>query len=465
LATRLTIAFLLAGLTGAVLVAVIVHQTTRTAFDRYRVDQGREALAEWLQSYYQANGSWNGIDRLVRSRDGYDFGAPHDNQPPPSPAPGAYPGAALYPPPLRLRFTLIDSDRRIVLGGQRSQVGQLYTDTPLDQASALTSNGQPVGWLVLDASVDNPLAEPEALFLQRLNRATLVSALIAGGLALLLGGLMALTLTRSLRELTEATEGIARGELGRQVKIRSKDELGALALSFNKMSSDLERATRARRQMTADIAHDLRTPLSVISGYAEALHDGKLPGSQEVYEILDHESRYLSRLVEDLRLLSLADAGELQLVRQAVAPQVIVERAAARHARTAGEKSIRLPVEIDPGLPEINVDVERMAQVLDNLMVNAFRYTPAGGSVTLRAAAGRGGVQISVRDTGVGIAAQDLSHIFDRFYRGDAARTQAGESGLGLAIARSIVEAHGGKIEVSSTPGAGAEFQIWLPAR
>jgi signal transduction histidine kinase len=274
------------------------------------------------------------------------------------------------------------------------------------------------------------------------------------------GGLLAYTLTRPLSELTEATVQIARGKLGLQVKVRSKDELGKLAASFNKMSSDLAVATQVRQQMTADVAHDLRSPLSVIGGYAEALSDGKLPGTPEVYQILHQETKHLSRLVDDLRTLSLADAGELTLTKQPSSPKALLERVAARHAVAADQKGIRLRVQAPEDLPLITWDVERMAQVFDNLVLNAFRYTPQGGEVTLSAEAVGGATRMQVHDNGSGIAAEDLPFIFDRFFRGDKSRQQNGESGLGLAIARSIVEAHGGSIAVVSEPGKGATFTI-----
>ncbi len=230
------------------------------------------------------------------------------------------------------------------------------------------------------------------------------------------------------------------------------------------MSLDLEQATSARRQMTADIAHDLRSPLSVISGYAEALSDGKLPGTPEIYHILHQETQHLSHLVEDLRTLSLADAGELTLNRQTIHPATILEREAARHAVTAEQRGLSLRMVVEQNLPSLNVDPERMAQVLDNLIMNAFRYTPHGGEVILAASASGKKVRLQVRDAGSGIAPEDLPHIFDRFYRGDKARLQNGKSGLGLAIAKSIIEAHGGSIAVESSPGQGATFTISLDA-
>ena len=270
------------------------------------------------------------------------------------------------------------------------------------------------------------------------------------------------TLTRSLREMTAATKLLAKGELGRQVQVRSRDELGILAASFNQMSAELAHSNDLRRQMTADIAHDLRTPLSVIAGYTEALSEGKLSGNAEVYEVLHQETQYLRRLIDDLRILSLADAGELPLQFQPVSPQACLEQALNRYLFTAGEKNISLRLEAGPGLPLVNGDPERLNQVFDNLIGNALRHTPSGGEILLTARPADGQVQFQVRDSGTGIAPEDLPNIFNRFYRGDKSRSGEGESGLGLAIAKSIVTAHGGTITVESTPGQGATFTIYL---
>ena len=256
---------------------------------------------------------------------------------------------------------------------------------------------------------------------------------------------------------------MAAGELGIQVPVRTNDEVGELADSFNQMSSDLAQATRARRQMTADIAHDLRTPLSVILGYTEALSDGKLEGAPETYEVMYKEAQHLSHLIDDLRLLSLADTGELPLNRRPVAPQDLLERTSASHQPQAASKAIDLLVDAAPSLPKINVDPERLAQVLNNLVSNALRHTPEGGQIILSAEQRDNHILLKVMDTGSGIPAEDLPYIFNRFYRGDQARRQTGESGLGLAIARSIIQAHGGTITVDSTVDVGSTFTIMLP--
>jgi two-component system sensor histidine kinase BaeS len=448
LATKLTLAFLLVGLTGAVLVAVIVQQRTRLAFTEFILNREQQILVNNLVLYYQTHGSWDGL-------------------------PGSLPALVSALPSLATGqrnfdrdwagLTLVGPDKVIIFSVLPGMVGDTVSNSVLERGAALEMDGKIIGWLLVTPNTRELIPNSaEDIFLRTVNRASLTSALVAALLALVLGSFLALTLTQSLRELTEATVAIARGHFGKQVKVRTKDELGELAISFNQMSLDLERATQTRRQMTADIAHDLRSPLSVLSGYAEALSDGKLTGTPEVYDILHQETNHLSRLVEDLRLLSLADAGELQLLLQTISPQALLERTATRHAVAAQQHKITLRVTVEPGLPDVNVDVERMSQVLDNLILNSFRYTPVGGEVVLASNTADGKVRLQIRDNGSGITPEDLPHIFDRFYRGDKARRESGESGLGLAIAKSIVEAHGGQISAEGKPGQGAVFTISL---
>jgi len=329
----------------------------------------------------------------------------------------------------------------------------------------LEVDGQTVGWLLEPHSPFQwERNTPQATFLRTLNRVVLFSAAGALVLALVLGGILARSLTRPLRELSAATQVVAQGELGYQVEVHSKDEIGQLAGSFNQMSADLARENQLRKQTTADIAHDLRTPLSVIMGYTEALSDDKIEGSPQVYATMHHVSQHLSHLIDDLRTLSLADAGELPINLQKTAPRVLLERTSATYASQAQSREVALRVKISPDLPEIEVDPERMAQVLSNLVSNALRYTSPGGWIELSASSEQDDVTIRVQDNGAGIAPEDLPKVFTRFYRGDKSRQQTGEAGLGLTIARSLVEAQGGCISVDSSPAEGTTFTIRFPS-
>jgi two-component system, OmpR family, sensor histidine kinase BaeS len=449
IAGKLTLAFLLVGLTGAVLVAIIVRQSTRAAFDQFLLNREQQTLVSFLYQYYQVNGDWEGVGTSLV---GIQAAPPR----------GINGGRDLDRN--WNRFVLVGENKFVILSANPEQIGKRVADRQLENSVPLVVDGKTAGWLLLEPGQREWLpGSPEGVFLRRFNLAILLSALAAAALALILGGVLAFTLTRSLRELTEATVEIARGKFGQQVKVRSRDELGELATSFNQMSLDLERATQARRQMTSDIAHDLRSPLSVIGGYSEALSDGKLAGTPEVYETLYQETRHLNRLVEDLRTLSLADAGELPLVVQSIAPGELLKRVANSYRVKAESAKVALRLEIAPNLAEIEVDVERMAQVLGNLMSNALRYTPEGGEIVLSAVRAGDQTRLGVHDNGAGIAPDEIPYIFERSYRGDKARQQLeGESGLGLAIARSLVEAQGGTIGVESTLGEGTEFYILL---
>ncbi len=457
---KLTLAFMVVGVIGIALVAFVVRFQTQREFDQFVLNQFQVDLIEELQAYYQTNGSWENIHLLlVRNPD----------TPPADRAmmDGRRPSRFWAP------VTLLDENRVVVYGGARHHPGQKLPKQPGEKSVPVEVDGAIVGWVLFESTQPDIAAfpvlpgspdSPETLFLKNINRAIIFGALGAIALALLLGALLARTIARPIQDLTEATQVIAQGQLGHQVPVRARDEIGRLAESFNQMSSDLADSVQQRRQMTADIAHDLRTPLSVIMGYTESLSDGKLQGSPEMYRVMHNETQHLNRLIEDLRTLSLADAGELPLTKRPTEPLSLLERIAAAHQPLAQQKNIAIEVQAAADLPAINVDTDRMVQVLGNLVNNALRFTPEGGKVILSAQdGGNGRLQLQVSDNGPGIASADLPHIFSRFYRGDKSRVDNGDSGLGLAIVRSIVEAHGGSITAVSTPGEGATFTIDLP--
>lgn len=362
-------------------------------------------------------------------------------------------------------FAIADGRGVVVVPGAGRRLGDRVSATALAEGLAIEVEEEAVGTLITGPRMTAFLPAPAEQFLQRVSRALLTAGIVAAALGLVIGVALAGRLTSTLRDLTAATQALAGGAFGRQVEVRSNDELGELAASFNRMSADLARAQSSRRQMTADIAHELRTPLSLILGHAEALHDGVLPRTDENLQVIYGEARRLNRVVEDLRTLSLAEAGELSLSRRWAQPGRIARAVAAARQSAVIERGIDLELELQEAIPALEVDADRIQQAVGNLLDNALRHTPAGGSAVLRVAASGGHVRFIVEDSGPGIPAQDLPRLFERFYRADPSRSrEEGGSGLGLAIAKSLVEAHSGQIRVENREEGGARFVIELPA-
>lgn len=447
LALKLTLAFALVGVIGVLLFALLVGLRSRTELTRFLSDRDQAVLANTLERYYAANGSWQGLEQVVANS-----------------------------PALRLmarNLQVTDVAGSVVLGSSpgRNRMGMPHE---MGKPTPLVVDGQTVGYvrvtlrpmLMMDDDT-RPLPLESDLF-TRIAWAAAASAGVTLLVALVVGGLLARTLTQPLRELTTATQAMAGGKLDQQVNVRSADEIGELATSFNRMSADLARASRLRKQMTADLAHDLRTPLSIVRGYMEGLQEERLQGTPELYNLLYAEVEHLQRLVEDLRVLSLADAGELSLNRRRVDPRALLERTALAYFVAAENQGITLRMEAADALPSIRVDTDRMTQVLNNLVTNALRHT-LRGEIALGATTAADTVTLTVRDSGEGIAPEDLPFVFDRFYRADKARVRRNQaddgasSGLGLAIAKALVESHGGALTVASTLGMGATFAITLP--
>jgi signal transduction histidine kinase len=462
LSMKLVVAFIVVSLIGAATASLFARWITEQEFNRLVMQQAQSSFMSEVTTYYQShNSSWVGVTEYFRQKTQTPQPQPrpaNSNNPQPAPPRDPDPRPSGIVP-----IILIDQNGYVIHPVPPYRQGDYVPPDQVAQGIPVIFNGQRVGTILAIGSAP-PLSEQEQQYLERTNQAILVSALVALLIALILSVILARTLTKPLRELTHAIRAMAKGKLGVAVPVRSRDEIGELTNAFNQMSADLAQSNQLRKQMTADIAHDLRTPLTVIGGYIESLRDGVLKPNPERFDVMHQEVQHLQRLVEDLRTLSLADAGELKLNRQRLAPQNLLEQTASAFKHQATQKHIALHIDAEPGLPEIMVDEIRLAQVLGNLVSNALRYTANGEEIILSARHASSHVVLSVQDSGAGIAPDALPHIFERFYRADSSRQSESETGLGLAIAKSLVEAHGGTISATSEgPGKGSIFSIRLP--
>jgi two-component system sensor histidine kinase BaeS len=445
LSLKIVLAFLVVSLAGTAILAVLTARGTANEFGSFLFDQYQGNILAQLEEYYRTHESWAGVEKT------FPFpGGPKANFPSPEFAPGG-------------RFAVVDSKGQVVLAGPGFKHGEKISEVAWREASKILVGDEEVGRMIVGTRTFRVPREGEAL-INRINQVLLFSALGATVFALLLGVALTRTLTRPLRELTAATRAVAEGDLDQHVPVRSKDELGELAASFNQMNAKLAKSLELRQQMTADIAHELRTPISVILGHTEAVKDGVLPLSDNTFDVIHDEAGRLSRLVDELRTLTLAEAGELQFSPSKISPHTLLKDVFTAYLPQAQQRDINLEMDVEGNLPDIEVDPDRMAQVLGNLISNALRYTPKGGRVILSANDREDRVELSVQDNGLGLDADELERIFDRFYRGDKSRHRdEGGSGLGLTIAKSMVEGQGGRIWAESTPGDGVTFIITFP--
>ena len=291
------------------------------------------------------------------------------------------------------------------------------------------------------------------------------TGLAAGAFGVLLVWLMSRRVLSPVRTLSAAAQKLGQGDLAQRVPASVPGELGQLAHTFNTMAENLQEAEKRRRNLVADVAHELRTPLSNIQGYLEAVKDGLLQPNAATINIIHQQVLHLVRLVEDLRVLALAESGSLRLDYQPVEPGELLEQTAEAFRARAGAKSVQLVLDLPEQLPTIEVDRTRVTQIVGNLLENAILHSPEGSVVTISARApDPATLRLAVADQGKGIEPEELSQIFDRFYRVDPSRSRAtGGSGLGLTIAKQLVEAHQGTITVESELGKGSCFYVELP--
>ena len=437
---RLLLAFTLVVVVTIGATFFFIYRTTRSEIGQFeqRVEDIRAGRIEVeLSRYYYQQGNWEGIQPFVEQ-----WGNIHGQ-----------------------RIILTDSQGMVVADSEGDLLGESYHADSPGRVILLPWEEATIGtfYITPEPSPRVGLISLQILYLA-IGRFFLWGGLVAVAIAVVLAFILSRRTLAPVKALTLASERLGRGDFSQRVQIKDRGELGELAWTFNSMAVDLERAEKLRQNMVADVAHELRTPLSNIQGYMEALRDGIMKPDKKTIRSLYEEASLLSRLVDDLQELSLAEAGELKLVCHSEDIGELIRQAVAAVEAKERAGGLSLAVELPEKLPPVDIDSRRIGEVLRNLLENAVAHTGKGDTVTVAARQLDKLVEISVTDTGEGIPAKELPNIFERFYRVDKSRTRAtGGSGLGLTIARRLVEAHGGKIEVQSEPGKGSRFAFTVP--
>ncbi len=434
---RLLVAFTLVILIAIGTVYFFVSWSTGGEIRRYweHSEQIRITRMEFVLSrHYYQQGNWEGIQPFVER------------------------GGSLY----GRRIILTDAVGMVVADSQGDLLGkQYYPESPGKALSPPWEQGV-IGTLYIspESAAGADSTSPHRLF-EAIGRFLLWGGLLAIAIALLFIFFLSRRILAPVKALTLTARRLGKGDFSQRIQVKDKGELGELAQAFNSMAGDLERAENLRQNMVADVAHELRTPLSNIRGYLEAVRDGMIKPDTDTIRSLDEEAILLSRLVDDLHELSLAEAGELRLVCQTEDIAELINQTVATVQSQAAAKELSMSIDLSGKLPPVNIDPHRIGQVLHNLLENAVAHTTKGDTITVSAIQQGNWVEVSVADTGEGIPNEDLPNIFERFYRVDKSRSRAtGGSGLGLTIAKRLVEAHGGKIEVQSEMGKGSRFSF-----
>jgi signal transduction histidine kinase len=420
---------------------------------------GVEDLVTDLEDFYQANGTWQGAETLLESQTPQ---TPVGTQAGQGQGPGRQGQGSNQAGGTR-GLSVALPDGTIAAG---AGLGEQLTLNAADLANAipLEVNNQTVGYLYSHTGFYMPDQGFEQDLLARLDSALRNAALISGAVALALALLLAYFLSRPIRQLTGAAARMAEGDLSQRVETKGPQELASLGQAFNHMASSLEQAESSRKAMTADIAHELRTPLAVQRASLEALQDGIYDFKPENLTPLLEQNRLLTRLVEDLRTLALAEAGQLDLQRTPSDLAGLCAGLASRFQASADQRNIAIRINLTSECPPVMIDQQRIEQILTNLLQNALRHTPTGGVIQISLTSQMRQQCIQVQDSGPGIPEDALPHIFERFYRADSARSRPeGGTGLGLSIARQLAEAHGGSLMAANHPNGGAVFTLCLP--
>jgi len=437
----LILSFLGVALITVLVVSALIRLTSGQSLMNMVVDEQTAYLEEMTQSYYTTNGTLDGF---------FDYySQTFQRKPNDLPEPGI-PDKPLSDQETRGIHGLVDTEYRALIPTFGIEPGQTVPEERLMDLHPIKVDGETIAYVIPDKKFQFQLNAEEQLFLRRTNIAIGLAAISGIILAVGVGFLLASRILKPVRRLTKASQALAQGDLQQQVPVTSTDELGQLTLTFNKMSADLFQADQQRKRLTADITHDLSTPLQIISGYVEMLDSGETSLTPQRIEIIKTEIEHLRRLVGDLSTLTQVEAGGLDIQIQPTNPGDLLKRVYQTYEPIVSKQGVTLELDTPESISRISIDEGRMLQVLKNLIENALRYTSHNGMIRLYVVEDSL-VRLIVEDNGSGIEAEDLPYVFDRFYRADKARSgNSGKMGLGLAICKALVTAQGGTIKAES---------------
>ncbi len=479
--TRLLIAFLVVIIAALGTVLLISNYSTNVqvrGYVRRSMNESSTMFAEELNTYFHEKGTWAGVEMMfmetgaentMMEDNSNQMGNQHQGQ-------GAgqtqgqgadqAQGQGAEGPLISVRRNgiLADENGKVIYANEPIRIGTYLTKAERDAAILLEQDGALIGYLFVPGALSSLPANFESQLMQKVQQAILTAALVSILAALLLALVLTNLFVKPIRELTESAESIAAGDFSERVHIKSYPEAERLGKTLNTMAASLQSAEAKRQALTADIAHELRNPLAVQRAQLEALEDGVFPLDLNALKPIHEQNALLIRLVDDLRVLALAEAGKLSLNKRPTDLRALCQTTLQGFEAAFSAKNLQVDTRCESPLPLVNVDPDRIQQIFHNLLMNAQRYTRQGTRIDISILQDGAFARVDVRDHGEGIASEDLPHIFDRFYRADPSRErESGGTGLGLAIARNLAEAHGGTLSAENHPEGGAVFSLRLP--